>query len=220
MIQEENKKILQGSRNVDIILTVVFAMLSFVCVWGLTITNEIVFLVVFASLLVFCIFLTVCGIMEAVEKTKKIKSFDILVKGFDDLDKKFEEARVKMEEKMMERKIYSNLSFRERVLKDKFFGITNKKLQEEFLNECVGMWTTVEDVIKQFENYMFDYREEFDKKLDEYQRKQAILNDYAQEKSKTKKTTQKSGRYINTVEVQKKRGRPAKKKRGRPRKQA
>jgi hypothetical protein len=217
MIQEENKKILQTSRNADIILTVVFAMLSLVCVWCLTITNEIVFLVVFAGLLVFCIMLTVCGIIEITEKTKKIKEFDTLVKGFEELDKKFEEARVKMEEKMMERKIYNNLSFRDRVLKDKFFGITNKKLQEAFLNENVGIWTTVEDAIKQFERYNFDYRVEFEKVLESFQEKQAILNMYAGNEKvkseKTKKECKKRGRPAKVIQ-------PVKAKRGRPRKKA
>ena len=151
---------------------------------------------------------------------KKIKRLEQTKNKFDEIDKQSENFREQMEMKLMEKRVYSNLRFREAVLKDKFFGITNKKLQEEFLQEQLGMWTNGADAIKQFENYMFDYREEFDEKLDEYQRKQAILNDYAQEKSNTKKTTQKSGRYINIIEVQKKRGRPAKKKRGRPRKQA
>ncbi len=150
----------------------------------------------------------------------KIKKIEETKKVFNELEKQGNEFREQMEMKLMEKRVYSNLRFRDAVLKDKFFGITNKKLQEEFLQEHLGMWTNVEDAVEQFKNYNFTYREKFDEMLGCYQRKQAILNDYAQEKPKTKKTTQKSGRYINIIEVQKKRGRPAKKKRGRPRKHA
>ncbi len=130
---------------------------------------------------------TVVSFCCLMSNKKKMKNIEETEKTFNKLEKQGDEFREKMEMKLMERRVYSNLCFRDRVLRDKFFGITNKKLQEEFLKENVGMWTTVEQAIKQFEIYNFDYRVEFEKVLESYQEKQAILNGYAQEKPKTKK---------------------------------
>jgi hypothetical protein len=222
---EQEKKRLEEENEVHIAMGILmsFATLGMLAV-GL-VGNCLEAWIVAGVLGGFSLMATIIGFIFAIINTNKIKKIEGMKKMFKEVDEQSKDFRTKMEMEAMEKRIYSNLKFRDLVLRDKFFGITNKKLQEDFLNESLGIWTTVEDAIKQFERYNFDYRVEFETMLESYQRKQAILNDYAETKPK-KQSTVKRGRPAQKTGVQKRRGRPrkviqpVKAKRGRPRKKA
>lgn len=131
------------------------------------------------------------AIGECNEEIRQIKvneskqRLDDAFESYNKIGEKIMELRTEME-------IYDNLRFRDRVLKDKFGGITNKKLREDFLKTKLNNIISVKDAIGQFELYNFRYKNIYKIVLEEFQRKQAVLNQYAEKPKKVGKRSVKN----------------------------
>lgn len=100
----------------------------------------------------------------------------------------YEELKMNWGTLMKQEEIYENLKIRDKVCKNKFGKIKNKKLQDDFLNEIVDRslflyekTITIKEVIDEIKDYKFRYREEYAEKLAEYEKMQEILDKYKEE---------------------------------------
>ena len=82
------------------------------------------------------------------------------------------------------------MRFRESVIKNKFGKIKNRKLRQDFLTtiavieRCLfnRIQITIEDIIKEIEDFDFTHKEKYCEYLEKYKEKQKVLDKYAKEK--------------------------------------
>lgn len=129
-------------------------------------------------------------IVSAIKEKRKIKKQELEIKEIaKEASKKiYKELKMNWETLMKQEEIYENLKIRDKVCKNKFGKIKNKKLQDNFLNEIVDRayfsyenTITIKDVVDEIKDYKFGYREIYVEKLAEYEKMQEILDKYKEE---------------------------------------
>lgn len=134
------------------------------------------------------------GVGRCIEELEQLKEesnkrFDDAIKRNIECGKKIAEFRDYLKDV---NEIYGKLRLRDAILKDKFRGIKNKKMREEFLNYPVrrgmfGRYLTIKDILIEIEHYEFDSLDKYLELLLEFEKKQHILDVYEEKPKQTKR---------------------------------
>lgn len=151
-------------------------------------------------------FTTLENVAEQEENIKNQQKNLQKLKEFEEKLKKDSEELIKMLQNFnnlvnYEQNIYSNLQFREEIIKNCYGKLTNKDLKNDFLKEIIATEhfddnsskdVTVKDAIEKFKEYKFVLRTPYEKILDRYEEKQAVLDKYIKSEQNGSKTSKKS----------------------------
>ena len=151
-------------------------------------------------------FKTLESIVDQEENIKNRQKNLQKLKEFEEKLKKDSEELIKMLQNFnnsvnYEQNIYSNLQFREEIIKNCYGKLTNKDLKNDFMKEIVATEhfdnnsskdVTVKDAIEKFKEYKFILRTPYEKILSRYEEKQAVLDKYIKGEQNGSKTSEKS----------------------------
>ena len=164
------------------------------------ISNDVAGIICFSIITPMFTIIEIALIVEIIKEKRKIEKEEFEIKEIEKeaSEKTYKELKMNWETLIKQEEIYENLKIRDKVCKNKFGKIKNKKLQDDFLNEIIDRdyfpydmnIITIKDVIDKIKDYKFRYREMYVEKLAEYEKMQEILDKYntleENDESKTK----------------------------------